>query len=305
MGKLLKKDKEGAMEVKEPGPPPTDRNSPKPNLPPKPSSAVKSPSSSPTMEPTNTQQNETRPTKRQKTSEGAGLPTPHAEGTPAQQRFPAASADTANWAPPHRLPASLAHLQPRFNFTSMSILSSSKIEQKVRHLLTRTRLPTTPITPTDAGESKTKAGVVVLCAKGNCIAKMVSVVEIAKRAIQEEGERWFEYCALEGAVTDLKVKEKKGKKETGGKTLRAWQKEQASSAEGEQDVAMEGGGEDLQATGGFKDDEEAAFQTMGRREIMAYDRNPKKIRVVPQMTVYVSRVPVPGLKAVFGEQTNA
>lgn len=252
------------------------------------------------MEPTNTQQNETRPTKRQKTSEGAGSAIPHAEETRAQQPFPTAAADTANWAPLHRLPASLAHLQPRFNFTSMSILSSSKIEQKVRHLITRTRLPTTTTTTNDAGDSKPKAGVVVLCAKGNCIAKMVSVVEIAKRVIQEEGKRWFEYCALEGEVTDLKVKEKKGKKEQGGKTLRAWQKEQASSAEGEQDVAMEEGGEGLQIDSGFKDDEEAAFQTMGRREIMAYDRNPKKIRIVPQMTVYVSRVPVPGLKAVFG-----
>ena len=298
--KLLKKDKEGATEVKEPGPSLNDRTSPQTNLPQKPPSAVKSPLSSPTMEPTNTQQNETRPAKRQKTSEGAGLLSPHAEETRAQQAFPTAPADTANWAPPHRLPVSLAHLQPHFNFTSMSILSSSKIEQKVRHLITRTRLPTTPITPTDVGESKPKAGVVVLCAKGNCIAKMVSVVEIAKRTIQEEGERWFEYCALEGEVTDLKVKEKKGKKEQGGKTLRAWQKEQASAAEGDQDVATEGGGEDLQATSGFKEDEEAAFQTMGRREIMAYDRNPKKIRVVPQMTVYVSRVPVPGLKAVFG-----
>ena len=185
----------------------------------------------------------------------------------------------------------------------MSILSSSKIEQKVRHLLSRTRLldDDTP-TAIDAGESKPKAGVVVLCAKGNCIAKMVSIVEIAKRAISEEGQRWFEYCALEGEITDLKVKEKKGNKGEGGKTLRAWQKEQtedqASSAEGQHDAVMEGGGMDLKVT--FKDDEEAAFQTMGRQQIMAYDQSPKKIRVVPQMTVYVSRVPVLGLKAVFG-----
>lgn len=182
----------------------------------------------------------------------------------------------------------------------MSILSSSKIEQKVRNLITRTQLPD-PNATEAREDSETKAGIAVLSAKGNCIAKMVSIVEIAKRAIAAEGAKWYEYCALNGALTNLKEKDQKSKnKKEGGKTLRAWQKEQASdqASNGERKSDAATAGHPLQVT--FKDDEEAAFQTMGRREIMAYDQNPKKIRVVPQMTIFVSRVPIPGLKTHFG-----
>ncbi|OCL01325.1 hypothetical protein AOQ84DRAFT_393738 [Glonium stellatum] len=50
---------------------------------------------------------------------------------------------------------------------------------------------------------------------------------------------------------------------------------------------------------GGEDEEEEAFETM--RFESGEPRT--KVRAVPVMTIYLSRVPIPELKAEFGEQT--
>ena len=134
-----------------------------------------------------------RPAKRQKVN-AIVQTNPSVSSTPVSRnlqddhKIPEDATPTS--ADSYRLPAELAHLQKEFTFTTMSILSSSKIEQKVRNLLLRTRIP-------DVTGDETKPGVVVLNAKGLSISKMVSVVEIAKRAIKAEGTKWFQVSCIE------------------------------------------------------------------------------------------------------------
>lgn len=265
---------------------PADQMPPKPPTEPPPGPTI--------MEPTSTHEVDTRPTKRQKTSGGVDLtlaaPANNYDSNELELDN-TTQQETTSWATTYRLPPEFEHLQNKFHFTTMSILSSSKIEQKVRNLLSRTQ-------NSEMTDDGTKTGVVVLCAKGGSIAKLVSIVEIAKRTIAAEGGKWFEYTSLNGEITNMT--EKKSKKIKAGKTIRQWEKgnadDQRAGAEGQQDVTMS---EDpLRVT--YEDDEEAAFQTMGRRQIMAYDKNPNKIRILPQMTTYMSRVPIAGLKSFFG-----
>ena len=287
--KISRPDKEGDVGVDKSGPSLAE-STPKPILHSKPLVDI-SPALPSAMESTHTHENDTRPTKRQKTNGSSSAVPSNLDYSNEDEAHNATQDETSAWATTYRLPSEFEHLQSEFNFTTMSILSSSKIEQKVRNVILRTKISGT----VDGG---TKADVVVLCAKGGSIAKLVSVVEIAKRAIAAERGKWYEYTSLNGEITNMK--DRKPKKKEGGKTLREWEKENAQtgqgSSEGQQDVINS---EDpLRVT--YKDDEEAAFQTMGRQEIMAYDKNPKKIRLLPQMTTYIAQVPVPDLKVYFG-----
>lgn len=287
--KISRPDKEGDIGLDKPGPSLAESA-------PKLISQSKSPGDvSPAlpaaMESTHTYENNTRPTKRQKTSDDTGSTSYIDCSDEHETHNPDALDEATAWATTYRLPSELEHLQSKFNFTTMSILSSSKMEQKVRNLILRTKIP-------GMVDDGTKPDVVVLCAKGASIAKLVSIVEIAKRAIAAERGTWFEYTSLNGEITNMK--DRKPKKKEGGKTLREWEKENAqtgkASSEGQQDV--NDSQDPLRVT--YKDDEEAAFQTMGRQEIMAYDKNPKKIRLLPRMTTYIAQVPIPGLKVFFG-----
>ena len=194
------------------------------------------------------------------------------------------------------LPPEVQHLTSKYEMSTMSILSSSKMEQKVRKLLTRTQL---------VEETKSKPGVVILTAKSDVAAKMVGIVEIAKRNIEKEGGQWWQYNALLGQTIELK-KDVKTNRPAGGKTLREWEEEQsqnqnctaeeagASGTDGPQAKASTAREEDEDED---QDDDGGAFQTMGRHQVMAYDKNRSKLRAIPIMTIYLSRTPVPGLGA--------
>lgn len=197
---------------------------------------------------------------------------------------------TANFST-EQLPSELRHLQDSFNFTTMSIISSSKMEQKVRNLLMRTKRQ----------PKETKPGVVILAAKADVASKMVGIVEIAKRTIQQEGGKWWQYSKLYPQMVELKKKTKKPKRAEGGKSLREWDDEQKQKGE---TVSEEG--KENQDDGTIpqeanpeedEDEDEGAFQTMGRRQVMAYDENRSKMRAIPIMTIYLSQAPVPALKS--------
>jgi len=252
-----------------------------------------------TMEPVYTWEEDPRPAKRQKTTnrEDAHHPASIALPSGPQEDIP----DTANGGvaaanlSTDQLHTELRYLQDRFEFTTMSIVSSSKMEQKVRNLLLRTkRLP-----------KETKPGVVILTAKADVASKMVGIVEIAKRAIRQEGGKWWQYSKLHPQMIELKKKKTRPKRAEGGKTLREWADEQEEKGEpvsggmeenpnGDQKMPdnTEARLGDLEKD---EDEDEGAFQTMGRHQVMAYDENRSKMRAIPIMTVYLSQVPVPAL----------
>ena len=197
------------------------------------------------------------------------------------------------------LPPSLRHLYIRYAFATMSISSSSKIIQKVRSL--RKHLDKFSFV-----DLKAKPGVVALSAKANMASKMISVVEIVKRESEKEGGRLYQYSRLESLLAELKEKMPKVEKEaeksgSKGKTLREWQAAQDKSVE----VSLQSAKIAVEMEEQDKVDEEEAFETAAEKGSRDQAKGSnveerKKVRAVPTMTIYLSRVPVPELKQLYG-----
>ena len=167
----------------------------------------------------------------------------------------------------------------------MSILSSSQVGKKISNLMLSAVQP-------ELKEDGTKglAGVVVASAKGSVISKLVTIVERFMRATNEGGDTYYVYCSLKGVK-----QEKKSKPGKGGKTLHGRKQDDVATSSTTSETKKGTANEDDQYVA--DDTDEPAFETMGRHQIMEKEQNLKKNHVVPQMTMYISRVPLPGLKA--------
>ncbi|KAL2041072.1 hypothetical protein N7G274_006016 [Stereocaulon virgatum] len=200
------------------------------------------------------------------------------------------------------IPAEVQHLRNKYDLTTMSILSSAKIEQKVRNLLDR-------VSKLNFADIKAKPGIVVLHAKAKTACKMVSIVQIAKQEIEKGKGRWYQYSKLHGEITELKARETKPK--GGGKALAEWSKQKSGTgavtkASEETCVGVVEGQKDNVIVGDEDEEMEDAFETMALPNSgLNSTEERRKIRSVPVMTIYFARVPVPGLKELYGEQTNA
>lgn len=201
------------------------------------------------------------------------------------------------------LPAEVRHLSSKYDFTMMSILSSAKINDKVEKLLLR-------IEKFSYSDPKSKPGVVVLHAKSEVASKMISIVQIARQQIERDHGKWWQYSKLHGVLVPLKAKAVKRK--GNGRTLLEWEKERV---DGELQGREEVGGEtrlaskeaqhDHEAVNGDEDMEEE-FESMptpkeaNQGAQQSRNSSGTKIRATPVMTIYFARVPVPGLKELYG-----
>ena len=195
------------------------------------------------------------------------------------------------------IPAEVQHLRNKFDLTTMSVLSSAKIEQKVRNLLDR-------VSKFSFADIKTKPGIVVLHAKAKTACKMVSVVQIAKQEIEKDKGRWYQYSKLHGEITELKAKETKPK--GGGKTLAEWSKQKSGAgavtkASEETSVGVVEGQKDNAIVDDEDEEMKDAFETMALpNRGLNRTEDGMKVRTIPVMTIYFARVPVPGLKELYG-----
>ena len=197
------------------------------------------------------------------------------------------------------LPSSLRHLRSHYAFATMSISSSSKITQKVRSLRTH-------LEKFSFADVKARPGVVALYARAIMVSKMISIVEIVKREVEREGGRLYQYSRLESLLGELKRKHPKVEREgenapSDGKTLRVWQAAQGDSIAVSLQPAIGDGEMEEQD----KVEEEEAFETMtekGPRDpvYVPNSEERKKVRAIPMMTIYLSRVSVPDLKQLYG-----
>ena len=209
---------------------------------------------------------------------------------------------------PAVLPPALAQLQHKYALATMTFCSSSKINHKVRALLSH-------MGKFSFADLNAKPGVVVLQAKAPVAAKMVSVVEIAKRQVEKEKGKWWQYSIVEGRLEELKQRPKKNNEtKSGGRTLKEWQEAQKTRPNGEGDAMEEvvKGAETepeptaQNAASAQEDDDEEAFQTMtnagnsGKGASLSDVRSRPKVRATPIMTICMARVPVPELKELYG-----
>ena len=225
--------------------------------------------------------------------------TAHVEDIQLSDTTPATSSE--------ELHPELRHLSTKYNFTTMSILSSARISDKVEKLLLR-------VGDFSFADTKTKPGVVILHAKSEVASKMVSIVEIARQEIERDKGKWWQYSKLDGKIAELKVKSVKLR--NGENTLSEWQKKRAGGVvQGIEEAAGETGraSEKVEHDHDLVDaDEEMeeAFETIvdPKEAAEAADQgvehtgndSGRKVRAIPVMTVYFARVPVPGLKELYG-----
>ena len=169
------------------------------------------------------------------------------------------------------LPPHLDHRKEQYSFASMSIISSSKIETKVTTLLNH-------LARFDGFDRSVKPGVVALYAKAPVANKLVSVIEIAKRSLQKDDQRLYQYSQLSSELVAL-----------GHKADRREQRAQGTSAKSESGL-----GPPVPPDGDDEDEgDEPAFEPMDVPQA-------KRVRAVPVLTVYLSRVSVKELAAEFG-----
>lgn len=201
------------------------------------------------------------------------------------------------------LPSEFHRLVDRYEVSTMSILSSAKIESRVRNLLER-------VQKFSFANTKAKPGIVVLRAKADVASKLCSIVELAKQQIGKEKGKWWQYNKLHGELFELKPREIK--RTGGGMTLSKWSESQTreeitgshatiGAKETPPTVGKKGGAIDEE-----EDDMEDSFEVMTNTKLR--DRNAtrpqshdgKKVRNTPVMTVIFAMVPVPGLKEHYG-----
>ena len=192
------------------------------------------------------------------------------------------------------VPSELSYLEEKYDFKTMSILSSSKIEQKTRTLLVH-------LEKFSVGDTQAKPEVIVLHSKAPVASKMVSIVEIAKREIQKIDGKWWQYSRLHGIEEEVKEKQRNGSR----KTISDCEGKQAARAEdstGETEKAKQG----IETAKDEVQEEDDDFEVMdekgGRPAVPGLGdiEGRKRIRAVPIMTIHISRIQIPEFKEKFG-----
>ena len=196
--------------------------------------------------------------------------------------------------PTRFLPSEVRRWQDQYEIITMSILSSSKIEQKVRNLILR-------LSKVDYENTKAKPRVVKLHAKGDVAGKMVSIVEIAKAEIQKETGKLYQYNGLRGETSELRIK--KPKRTGSGNGVAEWTEEHAEPEDpsgetiNKSDKCTLGTADQSDDDPDMIDATEDAFETMAPLS-RGYEPPAarKKTRAYPVLTIYLSRVPILELK---------
>jgi hypothetical protein len=163
-------------------------------------------------------------------------------------------------------PHLLTELENTHEVTIMNIISSSQIQQKVTRTL--------EILSEYPAIAPAKPKVVMLHAKAPIASKLITIAEITKREVVKGGGKWFQYNKLGQIMEEKKSKEEKEKKEKNA---------------GE-DVSMAENKEEDRGNGS-----EEEFETMKTPFERAIEGKPK-VRTVPVMTVYLSRVRIDSLR---------
>ncbi|KAL8853198.1 MAG: hypothetical protein Q9221_001932 [Calogaya cf. arnoldii] len=247
----------------------------------------------------NSTKHDPRPTKRVKTNSGSAIPsTSSTEPSSTQGPAPSTNSSQTDSAPSlPSIPTKIQHLQGQYDISTMSIISSSKIRHKVQNLIAR-------VEKFSFANFEAKPGVVVLQGKAASASKMISVVEIVKAEIGKRGGKWYQYSELDSQL--LEFTEKQRKQPQDGRILADVASGPSNGRAGPQRTDTEVDVEDdLMIGEGHDSNGEEAFETLQTQSVGAEVEGKSKVRATPIMTIYFACVPVPGLKVLFGEQTNA
>lgn len=172
----------------------------------------------------------------------------------------------------------LQELEGKYSIATASVIGSSKINKKVTQVLSH-------LGHVDLFSQTSKPGVIMVHARANDANKMVTVMEIAKRQMNQAGQPWYQYNRV------YEVADGRGSK--GNPSGR-----RADQTVIENTVL---GGEDED-----EDDEEDAFEPVETAFERAVREKPAEESKTTYMSIFLSRVPIPELqsKAYITLQTN-
>ena len=195
------------------------------------------------------------------------------------------------------LPGEVRHLATKYDFTRMHIISSSKMEQKIRNILERI----SRFTSADAGA---KPGVAIVYADAAVANKLISTVELVKREVEKEKGNWHQYSKLDSQSVECKPKDR-ARASSGRKP-----KQPATKATGSlfkdsaSDSVQQGALDSLEPREAIdvslEDEAEDAFETMDLPRPTEAVREQSKLRTFPVMTIYIAKVQIPELKDIHG-----
>ena len=164
----------------------------------------------------------------------------------------------------------LHHLTAKHKFITVTVISSSKIEAKVKQLLAH-------LSRKD-GTSARERIVVILRSKAAVTSKMVAIIEIVKKQLAKDHLKTWQYSRLEGVVEDFKDKARCISHGT-----------------------IEGVNRDRE-TGEVDEDDgsEGYFENMPSREHGTSGQRSHTVRNMPYITVFLSRSAISELKLLYG-----
>lgn len=125
--------------------------------------------------------------------------------------------------------------------------------------------------------------VVALQAKSALASKAISVAEIVKRKIKDEGEKWYQYTKLSSSTVDVVVNRPSG-----------LSKKKKMVNEGVRETG-DTRGRNTKDSVDAGEDEDDPFEELP-------DTKLTKKNTVTMITIYLSTTPVPELKRLYGEQ---
>ena len=172
----------------------------------------------------------------------------------------------------------LAELKGKYAIVTASVISSSKINKKVTQVLSH-------LGHVDLFSQSSIPGVMMLHARVNDSGKMVTVMELAKRRMNEASQPWYQYNRVY-EVSDDGSKAKPARKALDQTVI--------------EDTVIASQDEDAE------DEEEDAFEPVETAFDRAVRAKPDSNTKSAYMSIFLSRVPIPELhsKTFITLQTN-
>lgn len=172
----------------------------------------------------------------------------------------------------------LQELQGKYSIATTSVIASTKINKKVTQVLSH-------LGHVDLFSQSSVPGVMMAHARANDVNKMVTVMEIAKRQMNQAGQPWYQYNRVY-EVADGRIPKANAAGRGADQTVI-------------ENTVLAGGDAD-------EDDEEDAFEPVENTFERAIREKPAEESKTTYMSIFLSRVPMPELqsKAYITLQTN-
>lgn len=184
----------------------------------------------------------------------------------------------------------IAELSPKYDIKTLSILSSTSISKRVDSVLSH-------LGRISAWDSTVLPGVVLLYARSNSTNKLITVVETVRRRIHEAEQKWYQYNHL------YEMEWPAGKQQSHNRLPPPNHKVETLIED--TIMSLEGAGKGSEDD---DDDDDDDFEIMATQQTV-FERavhGKEKTRQMAHMSVLLSRIPIPELKAKenFAVQSN-